>query len=81
MADPNPQNLVKNCTLQFVSKRPFQSSPRYSTVTGNIVHRQTGSAKIVSDVVKRVPDVRIFDGEDVGAFSCYNSLWRNDSRF
>ena len=77
MADPDPKDLVKNCALQFVPKRPFQSSPWYSTVSDNVADRQIDSAKIVSDVVKRVPDVRIFDGEDVGALSCYNSLWRD----
>src|SRR6516225_11908622 len=78
VADSNPQNLVKNSTLKFGTKGPFQRSPRNSAVGYDIVHRQIAFSKVLLDVAERISNVAVFDGQGLGAPSGYNSL-RNDS--
>jgi len=80
MADSNPQDFVKNRTLKFVTKSPFQGSPRPSAVGDDIVDRQIASLKILLDVAERISDVTVFDGKSLGAFSGYNSLGRDSLR-
>src|SRR6516225_6975958 len=78
MTDSSPQNLMKDRTLKFVTKGPFQRSPRNSAVSNNIVHRQIAFSKVLLDVAERISNIAVFDGKGLGAPSGDNSL-RNDS--
>ena len=80
MADSNPQNLVKDRTLKFVTKDPFQRSPRNSAVSNDIVHRQIAFSKVLLDVAERISNVAVFDGKGLGAPSGYNSLGSDSLR-
>jgi hypothetical protein len=81
MADSNPQNLVKNRTLKFGTKGPFQRSPRDSAVGYDIVHRQIAFSKVLLDVAERISNVAVFDGQGLGALSGYNSFGRDSLRY
>jgi len=62
VADSNPQNLVKNSTLKFGTKGPFQRSPRNSAMGDDIVHRQIAFSKVLLDVAERISNVAVLDG-------------------
>src|SRR4029077_1960404 len=75
--DSYPKNLIKYRSLKLITKSTFQRSARNPAVGNDIVHRQIASGKVLLNVPERAGDVRVIDGENLGAFSCDHSLWRN----
>ena len=77
MIDSNSKNLMKYRSLKLVAKGALQRSPWNPAVSDYIVHRQIASGKVLLNVSKGVCNVRVIDGENLGAFSRDHSLWRD----
>ncbi len=81
MIDSYPKNLIKYRSLKLITKSTFQRSARNPAVGNDIVHRQIASGKVLLNVAERAGDVRVIDGENLGAFSCDHSLWCDSLRY
>lgn len=71
------KNLMEYRSLKLVAKSAFQRPARNPAMGNYIVHRQIASGKVLLDVPKGACNVRVVDGENLGAFSRGHSLWRD----
>jgi len=71
------KNLMEYRSLKLVAKSAFQRSAWNLAVGNYIVHRQIASGKVLLNVPERARNVRVLDGENLGAFSRDHSLWRD----
>src|ERR1700722_3750033 len=81
VANPHPQDLVKDGTAEFLAEGAFQRPARKPGVGDNVVHRQTAPEKVSLNVSQGCVDLGVFDRKDLSAFAGYDSFWRDPLRY